>query len=182
MQSFSYFQDTQFDDNLARSGFAVIGAETRASELDALGDVATYDGFSLFYIRQDGLDDADYKYNARADVSLTADFGSDTIGGEGTFDKLLINGAPVDFDAASGYVFLNTTIQGNAFSGNIGANDALLADTTLEDGGVLSSIIEASEYSGVFFGPNGEQIGGVASGSATVGENGYIMYGIFDAD
>jgi hypothetical protein len=82
-----------------------------------------------------------------------------------------------DYDPDYGIIFEETAIQGNAFSGDLSPDAAMLAS---EDTGI-SALIAASTYSGAFYGPTGSQIGGVASGSALTEDGEYMMYGTFEA-
>lgn len=182
--AFGYFANDFSGDLMGRNGFAVVGTETRASELDNRGDaVATYSGRAQFQIREQGIDWNDFNASARANIELTADFGANTIAGEGDITQLqLRSGSTVnsDTDPEGGLVFEEAAIQGNAFLGNLNPDADLLAAEP-----ELSAIIDASTYSGAFYGPNGEEVGGVTSGTAVIGGdegNEFLMYGTFQGE
>jgi hypothetical protein len=181
MQAFGYYLDADTAESTAQLGYAMVGLETRTSELDDRGDAtATYSGNARFDVRAQGVDWNVFNSRGSADISMTADFGANTISGEGDIYQVRVReGSTIveDYDPDYGIIFEETAIQGNAFSGDLNPDAAMLASEDSE----ISALIGASTYSGAFYGPTGSQIGGVASGTAVVGESEYLMYGTFEA-
>ena len=176
--TFGYFYDESFADDTNIYGRAVVGTETRNSEVDDRGTaVATYSGRANLAVRQQGARFDEFDAFVDAEIEMTADFGADSISGTGDVTRVreLVSGT--DFDPEGGMIFEETSIQGNAFQGDLNPDADLL---TAEP--VLSAIIDSSTYSGAFYGPNAEEIGGVASGSAVVGEDEFLMWGSFQGE
>ena len=175
---FGYFYDESFADDVNINGIAVVGTETRESELDDRGDaVATYSGRANLQVRQQGARFDEFDAFVNANIAMTADFGADTIAGTGDVTRVREEASGEDFDPEGGLVFEETAIQGNAFSGDLNPDADLLTSAP-----ELSAVIGSSTYSGAFYGPNAEEIGGVASGSAVVGEDEFLMWGSFQGE
>jgi hypothetical protein len=114
-----------------------------------------------------------------ADMALDADFTKGTVSGkltnlQGAAQDSHVNltwstptplpGAEVDMTAAK--------ISGNGFSGGtLKGNDAL---NTAIDGN-----LNGSTYSGRFYGPSAEQVGGIMNVKGTSGGDKFVGYGVF---
>ena len=138
-------------------GIAMIGTETDPGDLAALPK-ATYAGEALVDVAPiKNFEDWDESVRtARGDVTLTADFGAGTV--DGKIDALEGRATwnedptgtwtPFDGELTLG----KTEISGNGFTGLVTAD----ADF-VENVGTLNG---NSTYSGTFFGPEAEEVGG----------------------
>ena len=140
-----------------RRGFAVFGLETREAALAALPS-ATYSGRAgIEAFSSTGFDGVSTSRTAvRGDLAMAANFGSGTISGEVT--NLEIEEGFAGYDPLAGSLVMEQTrFDVNGFQGNLAAgpgytvtNPALLASAT---------------YSGAFYGPEADEVGGTISGS-----------------
>ncbi len=171
---FDYFTDS--DDGTGRNGFLVVGTETADADLQTL-PTATYDGYARIRVAPTtGFDDyaADVS-EARGDVTMVANFGAGTVSGEvtnmaGRLPRLEDETRTwTPFDGA--LTMEETAITGNGFTGAITANAGFNA--------AVGTIDAGSSYSGTFFGPGGEEVGGGINLTGTGAEDGlgYLGYG-----
>ncbi|GLQ53773.1 hypothetical protein GCM10010862_10320 [Devosia nitrariae] len=168
-QIWSYFWDTGNESRL--HGVAVVGAETRSEALEGKAN-ATYSGWGLANIYPDDEAAAGYeRARIEGELNMAADFNASTISGAITdlSTETRSNGTWSASQAIAGSVAMdNAAIAGNEFSGNLTPSANLTA--TVGD--------FTGTYAGKFFGPNGEEVGGVLSitGDDAVGT------GFFSAD
>ncbi|MBN8631641.1 MAG: transferrin-binding protein-like solute binding protein [Rhodobacterales bacterium] len=164
------------DDNTGRSGFLVVGTETADADLQAL-PTATYDGYARIRVAPTtGFDDWNTDMSeARGDVTMVADFGAGNVSGAVTN---MAGRAPRDENPTRTWVPFDgsLTMEEAAITGN-GFTGAIRADADFTDN--VGTIDAGSSYSGTFFGPNGEEVGGGINMSGTSAEDGldYIGYG-----
>jgi hypothetical protein len=150
-------------------GFATIGVETPTSEVGTMTAKATYKGDARVDMAM--ADHPGQQIQVKGDMTLNADFTAKSV--DGSIDNL--KGRYVEGDAgtgawekaSSGSVALNKgTISGNGFSGgtltqkNVAFSDAVTQGTEVN--------IDGSTYSGRFYGPNADQVGGVINVKGTV--------------
>lgn len=169
---FDYYSDSE--DGTGLNGFLVVGTETAEADLQAL-PTATYDGYARIRVAPTtGFDDwnADVS-EARGDVTMVANFGAGTVSG------LVTNMAGrlpnledptrtwVPFDGA--LTMEEAAITGNGFTGAITADAGFNA--------AVGSIDAGSSYSGTFFGPTGEEVGGGINVTGTGAEDGQAYLG-----
>lgn len=171
---FDYYTDS--DDGTGRNGFLVVGTETADADLQAL-PTATYEGYARIRVAPTtGFDDYDADVSeARGDVTMVADFGAGTVSGEVTnmagrvprLEDPTRTWTP--FDGA--LTMEEAAITGNGFTGAITADEGFTAAVGTVDAG--------STYSGTFFGPGGEEVGGGINMSGTGAEDGqgYLGFG-----
>ena len=158
--------------------FAAIGTETRDEDLSSLG-TATYNGRSRIdaYPETGFEDNGASRTRIRSDnLTISADFGAGTI--SGSMEDLQIRDPGEEDHTSIGGVLTmeETSFQVNGFIGDLTAD----ADFTTATGVTLDS---SSTYSGAFFGPNAEEVGGVISASGSDGEGGsFNAIGMFTAD
>lgn len=175
---FDYHSDN--DDDTGRNGFLVVGTETADADLQAL-PTATYEGYARMRVASTtGFDDFDADVSeARGDVTMVADFGAGTVSGEVTnmegraprLEDPTRTWTPFDGSLA----MEEAAITGNGFTGAITADAGFNAEVGTIDGG--------STYSGTFFGPGGEEVGGGINLTGTGAEDGldYVGYGFWKA-
>lgn len=185
--------DAQEDDNFGHSIRFVVGAETQDAAIDALGSegaVAAYEGGGSIDIRQADAGFNTFNGGVFGDVTLVADFGSGTV--FGLMDQLEVRERrdrvegewtveEQDF-VPGGIIVLNPTdFSTNGFEGTMTANQTLT--DAFEIAGAVAS---GTTYSGAFFGPQAEEVGGTFSGEASVagesGTTGFVSMGQFLAD
>lgn len=168
-QVWGYFWDTGDESDLR--GFAVVGSETEADVLEGKAN-ATYSGWSVAEMYPDDEAAADdERARMEGDLTMSADFNAATISGAITdlSTKTRVNDTWSNSQALAGSVSMDSTaISGNGFSGNLTPS----ADLTAVVGDFTGT------YGGKFYGPNGEEVGGVLSitGDDSVGA------GFFSAD
>ena len=155
--------------------YAVLGAETRDEALASL-PTATYNGRA----RLDAVPDTGFVNNGtsrtrvRGDVTMMADFGAGTI-----------NGTLSDITTQTGDDGLELSIAGSVamntarFNVN-GFRSSLTGDSTLAASGL--TLGSGSTYSGAFYGPAAEEVGGVLSATGTFEGENYNAVGFFVAD
>lgn len=171
---FDFYNDNA--DGTGRNGFLVVGTETAEADLQAL-PTATYEGYARMRVAPTtGFDDyqADVS-EARGDVTLVADFGAGTVSGEvtnmaGRVPQL--EDPTRTWTAFDGSLTMEeAAITGNGFTGAITADAGFTAE--------IGSIDAGSSYSGTFFGPGGEEVGGGINLTGTAAEDGldYIGFG-----
>ncbi len=160
----------------------IIGVETQDAMIDALQNSNTsvdYLGYASLRI---GKVDEDWSYfnaNVFGDLSMTADFGSGTV--SGAIDNLDVQvraGTDVEdeFQQAGRILLNDAEIQANAFEGEM-TPDAELLESNPE----LSQISDDMQYSGAFYGPEADSVGGTMQGRTTVDGQGYVVIGGFSA-
>lgn len=171
---FDYHYDFEAGDTGA-NGFAVVGSETDEADLAAL-PTATYAGSARVRVApEEGFTNyRDVVAEARGDVALTADFGAGEVSGDVTN---LEYREPRNVDPTrswtpfDGALTLETAaIEGNGFTG------AVTADADFETN--VGTIDEGSTYSGTFFGPHAEEVGGGINLTGTSAEDGAGYVGI----
>ena len=170
--------DQQDGDGFGYSLRFVVGAETQDAALAELGASEAeifYTGGGAIAIRRADAGFNTYNGLLFGDTALTADFGAGTI--SGTMDNLgyresIDGGDRVTVPLEGEVLFEEATFSINGFEGDMSADATLLEDSELA-GTVAGSLT----YSGAFFGPAADEVGGAISGSATVaGEEGSIDY------
>ncbi|MCT7375813.1 transferrin-binding protein-like solute binding protein [Chelativorans salis] len=161
-QVWSYFWSTGEG---ALNGLAVIGTETKASALTSEA-TATYSGYAHADLYTKGSDSFD-RERVRGALDMTARFDEGKI--SGSISSLQDR---VTDDTIAGSVSMNETdIDGNAFSGSL-TPDAALA-------GVVGDF--EGNYAGKFYGPGGEEVGGVLSFGSDAEDGELIGAGMFSA-
>ena len=175
---FNYYADSGGDTGV--NGFALIGTETADTALASL-PTATYSGYMHAYgAPAEGF--ADYSDNVsevRGDVNLTANFGAGTVAGSVTNmqsqlpDSVDPTFTWTNFDG--GLTMAEANISGNGFTGGLSGDAGFNAAVGTLDAG--------STYSGTFFGPAAEEVGGGINmtGTAAVGGKPFIGYGNWQA-
>lgn len=160
-QLWRYFWDKPQGGGLSdeQFGFAVVGAETRPEALAGKAN-ATYSGYGHMEFYPADVADAGYNRAAqRGDLTMQADFAAGQISGNlGNLQtRANVGGTWTGWTAANGSISLDTApIVGNGFSGTLTASNDLVIDP-----GVGAST--DSTYAGKFYGPSGEEVGGVFS-------------------
>ncbi len=141
-----------FSQSTSHSGYMAYGMPTAVGELPS--GTASYSGraFAQILPRNDTRGSARSLY--RGDLSLTADFSADTIGG--MIDGIEVRGPGQSSYQSSGRVWniANGTISGNGLSADL-----------IESGNVGTAV----SMEGGFYGSNGEEVGGVLSGTVAEG-------------
>ena len=158
-------------DNFAFDTIGVIGTETLGTRIDALATsnaTASYTGTARMNIRDINQRFDDFNATAVGALTLNANFGARTINGAVNTIRVSVNeGAFVN---EAGSIQLNpATITGNSFEGTMtpsGTSDLVGAAAT-------------GNYSGAFYGPNAEEVGGAMTGVGSVGSTTFIGYGHF---
>ena len=171
--------------NEGGDGFAlqtefIIGTETTDDMIAQLGldnTSATYFGSSQIRIRRDDVDWSTYNANVYGDLEMDADFAAQTVSGNLTnlFYEEFVGPDPDDEYPIDGSLILNeTSIQANAFSGSMSADAVLIGD----DPG-LAAVGSLATYSGAFYGPDANEVGGTITGSGSFEDQGYLIQGTF---
>lgn len=182
-----------YADDLDDFGFqtrAVLGAETTDARLATLGTdsaTATYGGVASIEVRRADAGFRTFNANVFGDLDMNADFGEGTISGR--LDNINLS-VRTDFneetemwgsetsDPVAGALILNeTTFSINGFSGSVSPNMTLTGD----DPG-LAAISTGVDYSGAFFGPQAEEVGGTISGGGSFEGTDYLAIGSFRAE
>lgn len=142
-------------------GYAVVGTETASGTLADM-PTATYSGWG----RIDAIPASGYVNNdtsrsrVTGDVGMTADFGAATISGQ--IDNITVEQPGTVATAVAGTAtMMETSIQGNGFSG------AIEADSTLQTNLGLGST-GSTTYSGRFYGEAADEASGTISMDATL--------------
>ena len=157
----TYPDDASTDPDTYDYGFAVFGDRTAAGQMPGSG-TATYSGRTGALAWQpspgQGQADSGNATRYRADLSLTADFGQGTIGGQ-------VTGLERRAPGESGY----TSVPG-----------ALTFDSGRIAGNTLTATLEGLGYSGsaegAFYGPDAFEVGGVMHATHT---DGRLLHGWF---
>lgn len=153
-------------------GYAVVGTETAS---DTLADMptATYSGWG----RIDAMPATGYVNNdtsrsrVTGDVGMTADFGAATISGQ--IDNITLEQPGTAATAVAGTAaMMETSIEGNGFSG------AIEADSTLQTSLGLGAT-GSTTYSGRFYGEAAEEASGTISMDATLDGTAHNGIGFF---
>lgn len=183
---FEYWYDYgDGDGDFSRNGFGVIGTETADAKLATL-PTATYEGFTRIHLGPtENFDDWDTQtHRVRGDLALTADFGAGQVSGE--IDNLehrepnLVDPDRI-WTPFDGSLTLETAdIVGNGFEG------AVTADAGFD--AAIGTVGTDSSYSGTFFGPDAEEVGGGISLTGTAADltnipagSAYVGYGGWQA-
>ncbi|MCV2863958.1 transferrin-binding protein-like solute binding protein [Defluviimonas sp. WL0075] len=135
-------------------GFAVVGTETRPSDIGSL-PTATYNGRArIMALPNDG--DPDFstaRTQVRGDMEMTADFGAATIAGS-IYNIETRPAGGSSFDPTLGSISMDETdIVGNSFDGTLTPDADLRTSLDL-------SADTSGTYSGRFYGPNAEEVAG----------------------
>ena len=159
------YQTNQLTDDGGENlrGFAVVGAETRDSALAGL-PTATYSGRAEIgtFPSTGFIDNETSRQGIRGDLSMTADFGAGTISGQVT--NLQSETGFSGYNPAAGSITMEQAeFDVNGFRGGMSASADYAAGS--ED------LVNNSSYSGAFYGPAAEEVGGTISGSGA-GRNG----------
>lgn len=170
-----HFQNDK-DGTTSTRGFAVTGAETSPDTVKTAAN-ATYNGHAQ--VRTFVAGSQNERTRMDADMALNADFANGTVSGTltnlqgATQDSHVdltwstptaLPGAEVDMTEAK--------ITGNGFSGGtLKGNDAL--DTAIDGN------LDGSTYSGRFYGPGAEQVGGIMNVKGTSEGDKFVGYGVF---
>ncbi len=153
--------------------FAVVGTETRDDALSSLG-TATYSGYSNIdaYPETGFENNSESRTRLRSDLTMSADFGAGTI--SGMLDNMQIRDpGETDFTSIDGTMTMETTsFEVNGFRGDLTAD----ADFTAATGATLDA---SSNYSGAFYGPNAEEVGGVISATGSGEGDPFNAIGMF---
>lgn len=140
--------------------FAVVGTETEDAALAAL-PTATYRGRSqLQVVPTTGfVNNGTSQTRLRSDLTMTADFGAGTV--SGVLDNFTVQDAgSSDRNPVDGTIAMDeTNFDVNGFRGS------LSADVTFA--GSLGISSAEGEYSGAFYGPEAEEVGGTTWLTAT---------------
>ncbi len=164
--------------NIANGGqpdlraFAIVGAETRDAALPKLGTAKFTGGARMdIYPTTGFVNNSSSRSRINSDVSMVANFGGGTISGAMTNISLRRPGE-TDFTPRPGtWVMEKAPFAVNGFTGKLMPD----ADYLAASPGV--SISNTSSYSGAFYGPAAEEVGGVLSISG-VGQNGIPFNGV----
>ncbi|MBQ2263691.1 MAG: transferrin-binding protein-like solute binding protein [Loktanella sp.] len=153
--------------------FAVVGAETADADLSGL-PTATYDGSStILFTPNEGFDGSEDETQLRSRLTMTADFGAGTV--SGNLSELKFRDGRGERRNAAGKILLNTAEFGvNGFEGTISP------DATYATNGELS--INSGSYSGAFYGPVANEIGGVISAAGDRGAEPVNGIGFFHGE
>jgi hypothetical protein len=159
----------------------VIGTETRDERIGTLGAsnvTATYSGNARMNIRRTDLTFDQFNATATGRLNLTANFGGGSPSVSGTVDRIRVvteeNGALVsDVNPAGNLIMSPAAISGNGFAGTMSADPTLAANSP------MVGTVATGTYSGAFYGPNAEEIGGSMQGPDPVGTSDFIGFGYF---
>ena len=159
-------------DNEVRA-FAAIGTETRDSALAGLA-TATYSGRGrLEAFPATGFENFETsRTKISTDMTMTADFGAGKI--SGTLDNVSIERFGGQEEQTAGSITMNSTpfIQ-NGYKGT------LSTDAAWREG--FPDLVDGT-YSGAFYGPAAEEVGGVLSATGTNEDGAFNAYGYFIGD
>ena len=154
--------------------YAVLGTETRDGALSSL-PTATYNGRTKILSASNTSDsDNNFNFNSvRSDLEMTADFGAGEI--SGVMSNFVGENRDLGDQPLAGSVAMNkATFTQNGFKGTLTADDAFGANGVTID--------PTSTYSGAFYGPSAETVGGVLNVTGSNGVAGYNGIGYFIAD
>lgn len=162
---------------------AVMGAETQDAMIGDLHDAsatASYSGFGAIDVRRADAGWNIYNGNISGDVDMTADFGASTISGamSNLFYEERAGSTVTDSYGVAGSILMDEAkIKDNAFKGTLSADAALAAD---DDG--IATVAGSVGYSGAFYGPQAEEVGGTFQGSGSFEGTDYLASGAFTAN
>lgn len=155
--------------------YAVVGTETEDADLGSLGS-ATYQGWTRFDLFPETgfINNSESRTRLRSDVTMTADFGAGTI--SGVMDAFEVRDAgESDFVGVLGSIAMTEAeFSVNGFEGGLAPDAEFLAENDV-------SLDASSSYSGAFYGPNAEEVGGVFSVSGTDESEAFNGIGFFEA-
>lgn len=153
-----------FGNDTLDSGQFVMGYDTNPAVVGQIEGTAAYPGILNVTLRN-GYDDA----FGGGNFTLTANFDDNTVGGSGELRDSELSQADFAFDPVT-ITFEAAQIRQNGFSGNITADPATV------DGELVSAT-----YTGRFFGPEAESLGGQFNGEIAVDglEQNTLVDGIF---
>ena len=168
----------EFSDDFGFNSRVAVGAETQDAAIAAASDELTYLGYGEMSIREDGESFSSYNGVINGDLTMTADFGSGTISGE--MDNISFRERRDRVEGVwttetttnvDGSILLDeTNFNLNGFAGTTSVDSVLAAEEGAA--GLAGTIGGSLEYSGVFFGPEAEEVGGVFEGGTTVSDEG----------
>lgn len=159
----------------------VMGTETRdsvISDLAGLNATATYNGRANVAIRDAGLGFPQFNGFLTGNLDMTADFGRRKVSGVVNDLTLELDGTSVTpsvTNPAGAIALDETDIVQNAFSGGMTPDAALQASNS-----DLAAFADSGTYSGAFYGPNAEEIGGTMTLDANVNGTRFLGIGNFD--
>lgn len=159
-----YDDDTGINDRL----HGVIGLATPANDLPTTAGSVAYDGTLSGTIFTGN--DPDQRYRANADVELNVTFATSEISGQ-------VGNFVIDDDDPQEDVYFidSTSIENGTFSSSLTPD----LSSCEADG---CATLTASDVSGAFYGPNGEEIGGtVEMEGVTSGDSDFVFTGAFGA-
>jgi hypothetical protein len=153
------------------NAFAVIGTETQDSALAGIAS-ATYSGRArLNSVPAAGFDNnGNSRTGIRSNLAMTVDFDAGEI--SGSLDNVTIQEPGMAETSIAGSITMNQAdFTQNAFGGT------LTPDSTWVAAGNPS--FQNGTYSGAFFGPDAEEIGGAISATGGSGVDAFNAYGYF---
>jgi hypothetical protein len=162
---------------------SVIGTETQDSMiagLAALNATATYSGRAGINIRDANQGWPGFNGNLSGDLDLVANFGSGKISGSmnNLFLELGAGQTTTSTSDPAGSIRLDeAAIQKNAFAGTMSPDAVLSASDP-----AVATFAAGGKYSGAFYGPNAEEVGGTMTFDADVDGTRYLGIGNFVAD
>lgn len=153
----------------------VIGTETRDERIGTLAGTATYTGDARLNIRRTDATFDEFNAVATGTLNLTADFGGNVQGSVDAIKLRIEENQNVTFNQGIGgsLVLGAAPIQGNGFAGTMSADSTLVANSP------MVGTVGTGTYSGAFYGPNAEEIGGSLKGPDPVGTSDFIGFGYF---
>jgi hypothetical protein len=182
-RSFYVFYDAF--DGIGLTVESVIGAETTDATINQLqvdNETLQYEGGMFTEIRRQGDGFEDFNAVIRGDVTMTADFGAGSISGEITEMEFEfgdgMGSTTIDVDGT--LAMQETAILDNAFAGTMAGDQAFLTDNDamFDEIGGNANVVDL-DYSGAFYGPEADEVGGVVSGQWSGDGEGFITRGTF---
>lgn len=175
----SYLQvweyDSTTDDGKNLLGYAVVGAETKPATLSGHAN-ATYKGTAhadTFLVA-----DAYERTGVKGDLTLTANFTEGKVTGQIDNIEGRVRGAETGY-VWSDWVALGPDSNVEMTKANISSNGFAGGKLVAHDpSGELGSL-GGSTYSGRFYGPDADQVGGVMTIKGTAGEDKFVGRGYF---
>jgi hypothetical protein len=161
----------------------VIGTETRDSVIAGLAGLnatATYSGRAGILIRDANQGWQGFNGNLNGDLDLVANFGSGKVSGSisNLFLELGAGQTTTSTSDPAGSILLDeAAIQKNAFAGSLSPDAVLSASDP-----AVATFAAGGTYSGAFYGPNAEEVGGTMNFDADVDGTRYLGIGNFVAD
>jgi hypothetical protein len=173
-----YHEVLVMQSNIANGGqpdlraYAVVGAETRDTALPTLGSAAFTGRARLDVYPTTGfVNNSDSRTRINSNVSMLADFGGGRISGEMTDIAIQRPGEGTFTPRPGTWAMEEAPFAVNGFTGRLAPDAEYLAASP------GASVDPSSTYSGAFYGPAAEEVGGVLSISG-VGQNGLPFNGV----